>query len=140
MGVAENEIDLDRLLQDMPEVADLLEAQDDAPVIRMINALFAQARDGASDIHIEPFETHSVVRYRVDGRRAGTCRADLAHQDHGPPGHRREAPARTAASRCAWAIDGRPPCRPATASAPCCVGRSRPEARTPGMARRERLA
>jgi len=68
MGVAENEIDLDRLLQDMPEVADLLEAQDDAPVIRMINALFAQAaRDGASDIHIEPFETHSVVRYRVDG-------------------------------------------------------------------------
>ena len=68
MGVAENEIDLDRLLQDMPEVADLLDAQDDAPVIRMINALFAQAaRDGASDIHIEPFETHSVVRYRVDG-------------------------------------------------------------------------
>ena len=72
MGVAENEIDLDRLLQDMPEVADLLEAQDDAPVIRMINALFAQAaRDGASDIHIEPFETHSVVRYRVDGTLRG---------------------------------------------------------------------
>ena len=101
MGVAENEIDLDRLLQDMPEVADLLEAQDDAPVIRMINALFAQAaRDGASDIHIEPFETHSVVRYRVDGTlrdvvspRKAACRADLAHQDHGPPGHRREAPA-----------------------------------------------
>ncbi len=68
MGVAENEIDLDRLMQEMPEVADLLDAQDDAPVIRMINALFAQAaRDGASDIHIEPFETHSVVRYRVDG-------------------------------------------------------------------------
>jgi len=68
MGVAETEIDLDRLLQDIPEVADLLEAQDDAPVIRMINALFAQAaRDGASDIHIEPFETHSVVRFRVDG-------------------------------------------------------------------------
>ena len=68
MGVAENEIDLDRLLQDMPEVADLLEAQDDAPVIRMINALFTQAaRDGASDIHLEAFESHSVVRYRVDG-------------------------------------------------------------------------
>ncbi|WP_028355455.1 type II secretion system ATPase GspE [Bordetella petrii] len=68
MGVAENEIDLDRLLQDIPEVADLLETQDDAPVIRMINALFAQAaRDGASDMHIEPYETHSVVRYRVDG-------------------------------------------------------------------------
>lgn len=68
MGVAENEIDLDRLLQDIPEVADLLETQDDAPVIRMINALFAQAaRDGASDMHIEAYETHSVVRYRVDG-------------------------------------------------------------------------
>jgi general secretion pathway protein E len=68
MGAAEHEIDLDRLMQDIPEIADLLEAQDDAPVIRMINALFTQAaRDGASDIHIEPFETHSVVRYRVDG-------------------------------------------------------------------------
>jgi len=68
IGVAENEIDLDRLLQDIPEVADLLETQDDAPVIRMINALFTQAaRDGASDMHIEPYESHSVVRYRVDG-------------------------------------------------------------------------
>ena len=68
MGVAESEIDLDRLMQDMPEVEDLLDTQDDAPVIRMINALFTQAaRDGASDIHIEVFETHSVVRYRVDG-------------------------------------------------------------------------
>ncbi|OVZ60256.1 type II secretion system protein GspE [Pigmentiphaga sp. NML080357] len=68
VGAAENEIDLARLMQDIPEVEDLLETQDDAPVIRMINALFTQAaRDGASDIHIEPFETHSVVRYRVDG-------------------------------------------------------------------------
>jgi len=68
MGVAESEIDLDRLMQDMPEIEDLLDTQDDAPVIRMINALFTQAaRDGASDIHIEVFETHSVVRYRVDG-------------------------------------------------------------------------
>ncbi len=68
VGAAENEVDLDRLLQDMPEVTDLMDAQDDAPVIRMINALLSQAsRDGASDVHIEPFETHSVVRYRVDG-------------------------------------------------------------------------
>jgi general secretion pathway protein E len=68
MGAAENEIDLDRLMQDIPEVADLLDVMDDAPVIRMINALFTQAvRDNASDIHIEPFESHSVVRYRVDG-------------------------------------------------------------------------
>ncbi len=68
VGAAENEIDLDRLMQDIPAVADLLDTQDDAPVIRMINALFTQAaRDGASDIHVEPFEEHSVVRYRVDG-------------------------------------------------------------------------
>ncbi len=53
VGAAESEVDLDRLMQDMPEVTDLLDAQDDAPVIRMINALLAQAaRDGASDLHI----------------------------------------------------------------------------------------
>jgi general secretion pathway protein E len=68
VDAAAHEIDLDRLLQDMPEIEDLLEISDDAPIIRMINALFTQAvRDGASDIHVEPFETHSVVRYRVDG-------------------------------------------------------------------------
>ncbi|MCO8167018.1 type II secretion system ATPase GspE [Pseudomonas sp. 21LCFQ02] len=68
VGAAENEVDLDRLIQDMPEVTDLLDTQDGAPVIRMINALLTQAaRDQASDVHIEPFETHSVVRYRVDG-------------------------------------------------------------------------
>jgi general secretion pathway protein E len=64
----ESDIDLSRLMQDVPEVEDLLETEDDAPIIRMINALLTQAaRDGASDIHIEPFETNSVVRYRVDG-------------------------------------------------------------------------
>ncbi len=68
VGAAENEVDLDRLMQDMPEITDLLDTQDGAPVIRMINALLTQAaRDEASDIHIEPYETHSVVRYRVDG-------------------------------------------------------------------------
>ena len=68
VDAAANEVDLDRLMQDIPEIEDLLEAHDDAPVIRMINALFTQAaRDGASDIHLEVFETHSVVRYRVDG-------------------------------------------------------------------------
>jgi general secretion pathway protein E len=45
-----------------------LEAADDAPIIRMLNALLSQAaRDGASDIHIEPYERHSSVRFRVDG-------------------------------------------------------------------------
>ncbi|MFO0101285.1 MAG: type II secretion system ATPase GspE, partial [Betaproteobacteria bacterium] len=67
-GEVEGEVDLSRLMQDIPEVEDLLESEDDAPIIRMINALLTQAtRDGASDIHIEAFETYSLVRFRVDG-------------------------------------------------------------------------
>ena len=62
------DIDLSRLMQDLPKAEDLLESEDDAPIIRMINALLTQAaRDNASDIHIEPFETYSMVRFRVDG-------------------------------------------------------------------------
>ena len=64
----ESGLDLTRLMQDLPEIEDLLDAQNDAPIIRMINVLLTQAaRDGASDIHIEPFEQHSAVRFRVDG-------------------------------------------------------------------------
>jgi general secretion pathway protein E len=61
-------LDLGELAQNLPKVADLLESEDDAPIVRLLNALFTQAvREGASDIHIEPFETRSVVRYRIDG-------------------------------------------------------------------------
>ncbi len=68
VGEFEGEVDLGRLMQDIPEVEDLLDARDDAPIIRMLNALLSQAvREGASDIHVEPFESHSVVRYRIDG-------------------------------------------------------------------------
>jgi len=68
VGEVEGEVDLSRLMQDIPAVEDLLESEDDAPIIRMINALLTQAaREGASDIHIEPFESTSVVRFRVDG-------------------------------------------------------------------------
>jgi len=68
VGEVEGEIDLGRLMQDIPEIEDLLDARDDAPIVRMLNALLSQAvREGASDIHIEPFESYSVVRYRVDG-------------------------------------------------------------------------
>ena len=67
-GDLAQDLDLSRLLQEIPRIEDLLESQDDAPVIRLINALFTQAlRAGASDIHIEPFETRSVVRLRIDG-------------------------------------------------------------------------
>jgi len=64
----ESELDLAKLMSDLPAIEDLLESADDAPVIRMINALLTQAlRENASDIHIEPFEQISVVRFRIDG-------------------------------------------------------------------------
>jgi general secretion pathway protein E len=68
MDEYESDLDLNKLMLDMPAIEDLLESADDAPVIRMINALLTQAlREGASDIHIEPFEQISVVRFRIDG-------------------------------------------------------------------------
>ncbi|MEO0368749.1 MAG: type II secretion system ATPase GspE [Pseudomonadota bacterium] len=61
-------LDLERLADEMPRATDLLEADDDAPIIRLINALLTQAiRENASDIHLEAFEDESVVRFRVDG-------------------------------------------------------------------------
>ena len=64
----ESDTDLSRMMQELPAVEDLLETADDAPIIRMLNALLTQAaRDGASDIHIEPYERHSSVRFRIDG-------------------------------------------------------------------------
>ncbi|MEI8267105.1 MAG: type II secretion system ATPase GspE [Betaproteobacteria bacterium] len=68
VGEVESAVDLSRLMQELPAVEDLLEAADDAPIIRMLNALLTQGvRDGASDIHIEPYERSSAVRFRVDG-------------------------------------------------------------------------
>jgi len=65
----EEEADLSRMMQELPAVEDLLESAGDAPIIRMLNALLTQAvRDGASDIHIEPYERHSSVRFRIDGQ------------------------------------------------------------------------
>lgn len=62
------EIDLASLADSVPETEDLLEQEDDAPIIRLINALLAEAiRENASDIHIETFEKDLVVRFRVDG-------------------------------------------------------------------------
>ena len=59
---------LDSLVDEIPATADLLESQDDAPIIRLINGIIAEgARLGASDIHVEPFESALRVRLRVDG-------------------------------------------------------------------------
>ncbi len=63
-----DELDLSSIAQELAEPEDLLEAEDDAPIIRLINALLTQAvKENASDIHIEPFENRLMVRLRVDG-------------------------------------------------------------------------
>lgn len=71
LDAAENlgeELDLARLAEDLPEPADLLESEDDAPIIRLINGVLTQGvREGASDIHLEPFEERLSIRFRVDG-------------------------------------------------------------------------
>jgi general secretion pathway protein E len=62
------DIDLTRLADEIPELGDLMDTEDDAPIIRLINAILSQAvRDQASDIHIETFEDRLSVRYRIDG-------------------------------------------------------------------------
>ena len=64
----EGETDLFSVAQALPEPSDLLESDDDAPIIRLINAVLTQAvKENASDIHIEPYENRLVVRFRVDG-------------------------------------------------------------------------
>ena len=63
-----DEMDLASLADSVPESDDLLEQEDDAPIIRLINALLTEAvKENASDIHIETFEKCLVVRYRLDG-------------------------------------------------------------------------
>jgi general secretion pathway protein E len=61
-------LDLEDVADALAEPEDLMESEDDAPIIRLINALLTQAvRENASDIHIEPYESRLVVRFRVDG-------------------------------------------------------------------------
>lgn len=64
----EEDLDLMKLAQELPTSEDLLDTQDDAPIIRLINALFTQAiKQKASDIHIETYENRVLVRNRLDG-------------------------------------------------------------------------
>ncbi len=63
-----DDMDLASLADSVPETEDLMEQEDDAPIIRLINALLTEAiKENASDIHIETFEKRLVVRLRVDG-------------------------------------------------------------------------
>lgn len=67
VGISDH-IDLESLADAVPASEDLLAQSDDAPVIRLINALLTEAiKDGASDVHIETFEHSLSVRVRVDG-------------------------------------------------------------------------
>jgi general secretion pathway protein E len=62
------EMDLASIANSVPETEDLLEKENDAPIIRLINALLTEAvKQSASDIHLETFERRLVVRFRVDG-------------------------------------------------------------------------
>jgi general secretion pathway protein E len=65
----DDELDLLSLVDQVPQTADLLEQQGDAPIIRLINALLGEAvREQASDVHLETFEHYLSVRMRVDGQ------------------------------------------------------------------------
>ena len=60
--------DLSALVANIPKTADLLDSENDAPVIKLINAFIAEAiKSRASDIHIEPYEEYLSIRFRVDG-------------------------------------------------------------------------
>lgn len=60
--------DLSTLVLELPNSEDLLESEGDAPIIRLLNAILAQAiKQSASDIHLETFEDRFVIRFRLDG-------------------------------------------------------------------------
>ncbi|MES2988793.1 MAG: type II secretion system ATPase GspE [Pseudomonadota bacterium] len=62
------DMDLAALADSVAAIDDLLDTRDDAPVIRLINALLLEAvKEGASDVHIETQEKRLVVRFRIDG-------------------------------------------------------------------------
>ncbi|MFJ5442940.1 type II secretion system ATPase GspE [Pectobacterium sp. CHL-2024] len=63
-----NEMDFYTLVEELPDSDDLLDADDDAPIIRLINAMLTEAiKNKASDIHIETYERYLLIRFRVDG-------------------------------------------------------------------------
>jgi len=62
---------------DLEGPIDILDAtEDEAPVIRFVNSvIFRAVKEKASDIHVEPFEKETVIRFRVDG-----IMHDILHQ------------------------------------------------------------
>ncbi len=61
-------VDLESAAAELEEVGDLLDAENDAPIVRLLNAILAESlKENASDIHIEPYEKEALVRFRLDG-------------------------------------------------------------------------
>ncbi len=61
-------LDIEQVATMFEEKSDLLAADDDAPIIRLLNSIFFEAlKEKASDIHIEPYEKEARVRFRLDG-------------------------------------------------------------------------
>ena len=61
-------VDMESAAADLEDTSDLLDSEDDAPIIRLLNAILAESlKENASDIHIEPYEKESLVRFRLDG-------------------------------------------------------------------------
>lgn len=64
----QDDIDISDLMQNLQKTEDLLESENDAPVIKIINAFLTQAvKEDASDVHLDAYERNSLVRFRRDG-------------------------------------------------------------------------
>lgn len=61
-------VDMESAAAELEQAGDLLDGEDDAPIVRLLNAILAESlKEGASDIHIEPYEQQALVRFRLDG-------------------------------------------------------------------------
>ena len=61
-------VDMESAAADLEDAGDLLDAENDAPIVRLLNAILAESlKENASDIHIEPYEKEALVRFRLDG-------------------------------------------------------------------------
>jgi general secretion pathway protein E len=73
--------DLESVAHELEEPTDLLDADDEAPIIRLVNSLlFRAVKERASDIHINPEEKDISVRYRIDGVLREVIRAPKRYQ------------------------------------------------------------
>jgi len=66
--IEEMEEERDETHTGIEEIEDIVDSDDEAPIIRFVNSLLTEAlKERASDIHFEPFEREMAVRFRIDG-------------------------------------------------------------------------